>query len=130
MKLHAVGTWLSAVMVAVIGAALLLSFAMNAASEAAHQQIAILASPSGDQTREAWGPPLLALMMPNVSPTDVADLSTRAEWFDRHADRIRELAAAASLAGLVVMLATGRPERQLARSETTPAANTRSNGIV
>jgi hypothetical protein len=132
LNVHGVGTWLSLAIVAAVGLAVALSFAMNAASEDARQQVLIVSSHESQNARAVWGPLLSRVMLADVPPSDVDALTAQAEQFDRHADRIRELAAAASLGALVLMLATARPEVRVApaRAETSPAASTRSNGTV
>ena len=133
MRIHSIGTWLSLVIVAAVAAAVVFSFAMNEAADDARQLVRIASSQPLEHPRTAVGQWLSARMAADVSSSDADAMATRAGDLDHRADRTRELAAAAALGGLVLMLATARPEERAApaRQEAArPVASTTSNGTV
>jgi hypothetical protein len=99
------------------------SFAMNAAADDLRQQATIAASQTPEHPRTAWGVWLSSRMTPGANSSDPSDLIARAITLDARGDRIRELAAAASLGGLVLMLLTAPPEARVHRDATQPHAN-------
>jgi len=132
LTLDAAGTWLFIAIVLAIALSVALSFAMNAAAEELRQEVRIVSSLPRESPRTAWGVWFAERMSADLAPSDPNAELVRAADLDHRADRIRELAGAGALAGLLLMLATARPEARLTRSQsaTSPAASTRSNGTV
>jgi hypothetical protein len=131
-SLERAGTWMFAIVVIAIGLSVGASLLMNSAADDLRAQINIAANQAPDSPRTPWGMWLAGHVAADLSLTNVDALRTRADELDHRADRIRELAGAVSLAGLILMVATGTPEARLAssQSETSPVASTRSNGTV
>jgi len=126
------GTWLTVILVLVIGLAVGASLLMNAAADDARARMNIASNQASGTERTPWGIWLGDRTTADLAPTDIQALKARADDLDHRADRIRELAGAASLAGLILIVATARPEARLANSQsaTSPLASTRSNGTV
>ena len=131
-SLDAVGTWLFVVVVVGVALSIGFSFAMNAAADDLRGQARIASSLPPEQSRTPWGTWLAARIAADVTPSEFAATLERADQLDHRADRIRELAGAAALGGLVLMLVTARPETRAAseRARSNPVASTRSNGTV
>jgi hypothetical protein len=133
LSLFGVGTWLFALVALAIAAILLLSFALNIAAEDLHARAWIVRGLQPDSPRTPISETLSAAMAVDLtSESDAQVLDVRSQDLDHRADRIRELAVAASVAGLVLALATARPEdrTRTTQSASTALANTRSNGTV
>jgi hypothetical protein len=132
MKLETVGTWLFVLIAVAIGLSVLLSFAMNLAADDLRAQASLARGQEPDTNHTAVSIWLSARIAPDVADQDLAFVDQRSGELDHRADRIRELAAAASVAGLVLALATARPEARIrsAQSASSGLANTRSNGTV
>jgi hypothetical protein len=130
--LFGVGTWLFAVVALAIGGAVLLSFGMNVAAEDLHAQASIARGLVPDSPRTPISRTLSASIVPVIPSTDAQTLDSVSQDLDHRADRIRELAAAASVVGLLLALATARSEdrTRTSQSASTALANTRSNGTV
>jgi hypothetical protein len=120
------------VIVLSVGLAIAFSFAMNSAADELRAEINIASSQPPDNPRTPWGVWLGARMAADLPSDDYSRAFARAEDLDHRADRIRDLGSAASVVGLVLMLATARPEAPVngLRAETSPLASTRSNGTV
>ena len=130
--LRQIGTWLLLVLVLVIALGVALSFAMNSAADDLRQQVR---AASGQPLEHARRPPaiwLSELAVADLASSDANSMFARAEELDHRADRIREMAAATSLVGLVLMLLTAAPDAasEGARETSSPVASTRSNGTV
>jgi hypothetical protein len=127
-----IGTWVFLVVVVAVGLAVALSFAMNAAADDLRAQVSIASGAAPALPRTAWGTWLSASMAGDLPPGDSKAQFARADDLDHRADRIRELAAAGALAGLLLMLVTARVETRESqpRSATSAVASTRSNGTV
>lgn len=132
VTLQAVGTWLFAMIVVVIAGVVLLSFVINAAAGDLHARTETLRGGQPESSRTPVGAWLSARIASDVAPTDATALGERADALDHRADRMRELAAAVSVAGLVLALGTAKPENRIARAQSASSglANTRSNGTV
>jgi hypothetical protein len=132
VTLQTAGTWLFALIVVAIAGIIVLSFALDAASDDLHAQAEIIRGVQPTGSRMIIGSWLSAAVAPDVDSSDVAGLSARSDDLHHRADRMRELAAAASVAGLVLALGTAKPEKRmaLAQSASSELANTRSNGTV
>ena len=131
-RLATAGTYLFAAIVLVIGTLVVQSFAMNAAAGDLHGQSLQARGLPPETPRTALSMWLAARIAPDVASNDAVSLEQRSQDVDHRADRMRELAGAASVAGLVLCLATAKPERRLASaaSTATPLTNTSSNGTV
>jgi len=132
LKLERIGTFVFALIVISVGASVALSFGMNSAADDLRAQASLDVGQTPDVPRT-----FLSARLSQVLAADAADASdsvkrARADELDHRADRIRELAGPASLAGLILMLATANPERRKTRSQsaTSAVANTTSNGTV
>jgi HAMP domain-containing protein len=132
LTLERLGTWVFLLVVLGVALAIALSFGMNAAADDLRAQVAIAAGQSADSPRTVWGDWLSGRMAADLDPADTPARLTRAADLDHRADRIRELAGAASLAGLVLAFVTARPDTRRSTSESgaSALANTRSNGTV
>jgi hypothetical protein len=130
--LERVGTWIFLAIVIAIGLAVGVSFVMNSAADDLRARASIATNQAPDSPRTPWGVWLASRVAGDVVSANSESLKARADELDHRADRIRELAGAASLAGLILMVATATPEARLASSQsaTSPVANTRSNGSV
>ena len=130
--LQQIGTCLSLVVVLAIGLAVALSFAMNSAADDLRQQVRAASGQPLEHQRTAPAIWLSAQMAADLAPSDFTAMFARAETLDHRADRIREMAGAASLVGLVLMLLTARPDArsEAVREANSPVASTRSNGTV
>ena len=76
---------------------------------------------------------LSSTLMADLHTDDEVGRHTRADYFDQLSDRLREMAGASALAGLLIAPLTGRGDqaRALRRSDdASPAANTISNGAA
>ena len=126
------GTVVFAVFVIGVAISVGLSFAMNTAADDLRQQVLVATGQGAEHARTAWGSAFSASMASDIKAGDSATMLERSQELDHRADRIRELAGAGALMGLLVMLVTARPEARLgsARAEASPAASTRSNGTV
>lgn len=126
------GTWLVVLIALAIGLTMAFSVAMNLAADDLSGQFAELRGSQPETPRNAVGRWLSARMASDIRPDDAAAIDRRDQDLTHRADRTRELAAAASLAGLVLALGTARPEapRRRVQSASTGPANTRSNGTV
>jgi TRAP-type C4-dicarboxylate transport system substrate-binding protein len=115
-----------------VAAAVALSFAMNVAAEELRQEVKVASNEARDTPETAPVVWLAARVSDDLPAGDYAVRLTRADQLDHRADRIRELAGAASVAGLVLTLATSKAETRAAqsRSATSGAAKTTSNGMV
>lgn len=131
-NLEGTGTLLLLVVVVGVALAVGLSFAMNAASDDLRQEVRLASSLPVEHPRSVWAGWISAGMTRDLAPADYTARFLRAEDLDHRADRIRELAGAGSLAGVLLMLVTATPEARLdrKRAEASPLANTRSNGTV
>ena len=131
-NLERIGTWVFVVVVVGIGLAVAASLLMNAAADDVRVRIDLASNQSPDGPRTPWGMWLAGRVTTDLAPTDTQALRIRADDLDHRADRIRELAGAVSLAGLILILATARPEARVASSQSasSPVASTRSNGTV
>ena len=121
------------VIVAAVVAAVVFSFAMNEAADDARQLVRIASSQPLEHPRTALGQWLSARMAAGISASDPDAMATRAGDLDHRADRTRELAVAAAVGGLVLMLATARPEERATptlQDAARPVASTTSNGTV
>jgi hypothetical protein len=132
LSLQRAGSWAFGAIVLLIGALVVQSFAMNAAAEDLHGQALIARGFLPETPRTPVSMWLSARIAPDLASNDASGLDQRAQDIDHRADRIRELAGATSVAGLVLGLATARPERRLASdaSDASPLASTNSNGTV
>jgi hypothetical protein len=132
VMLQAAGTWLFVAIVLAIGGIVLTSFVIDAGAEDLHAQTEVLRGARPEGSRIAIGAWLSARMAADIDPANIEALGSRADELDHRADRIRELAAAASVAGLVLALGTARPENRMARSQSASSglAKTISNGTV
>jgi hypothetical protein len=132
VSLERAGTWNFLVIVLAIGLAVAASLLMNSAADDLRAQMNIASHQAPDSPRTPWGVWLASRLETDVASIDTQTLKVRADDLDHRADRIRELAGAASLAGLILMVATATPEARLAgsSSEINPVASTRSNGTV
>src|SRR5215831_17597932 len=99
---------------------------MNAAADDLRAQAQIASSLPPEQPRTLWGTWLADRIAAGLGPFDHTAMLVHADELDHRADRIRELAGAASLGGLVLMLVTARPEARVgaARAESSPVAST------
>lgn len=132
LSLERVGTWLFLIVVLAVGASVALSFAMNIAADDLRQEVRIASALPPEFDRTAWGMWLNQRFTSDVAQGDYQARFDRTSELDHRADRIRELAGAASLAGVVLMALTARPEARLRSSQSATSAlpNTRSNGTV
>ena len=132
VTLHHLGTGVFVLIALVVAAGVCLSFAINAAANDLHAQATLARGASPETLRTAAGAWLSGMLAADVQAADAPIQDARASDLDHRADRIRELAAAASVAGLVVGLATAKPENRMpaAQSANNGLANTRSNGTV
>jgi hypothetical protein len=130
--LESAGTWWFALVAIAIGLAVALSFTINVAAADLRTQSHALQGLDLDFTRTPLSMWLSARMAPDVAAGDAVGLDRRSGDLDHRADRIRELAAAASVAGLVLALGTARPDvrRRTAHSASSALARPRSNGTV
>ena len=127
-----IGAGLLLIVVAAIAVGVALSFAMNSAADDLRQQVR---SASGQPLEHPRRPPatwLSGAMSADLAASDSTAMFARAEALDHRADRIREMAGAASLLGLVILLLTARPEPAAGapRADSSPVASTRSNGTA
>jgi hypothetical protein len=118
LNVHSVGTWLSLVIVAAVGLAIALSFALNEGADDVRQQVRIALAQPLEHPRTPWGPWLSERMTADVP--DLQTLARRADELDHRADRIRELSAAASLGALVLMLVTANPPTRRNPAQAEP----------
>jgi hypothetical protein len=132
LTLESAGTWLFALVAFSIGLAVATSFIVNVAGADLRAQARVLQGLDLEFTRTSLSAWLSARIAPDLAPTDATGLDRRASDLDHRADRIRELAAAASVAGLVLALGTARPEARsrTAQDASSPLASPRSNGTV
>ena len=132
LRLERAGTWLIVLIALAIGLTVAFSVAMNVAADDLRGQYAELRGGQPEMPRTAVGRWLSARMASDIAPDDAVAIDGRDQDLTHRADRTRELAAAASVAGLVLALGTGKPEseRRRAQSASSGLANTRSNGTV
>ncbi len=130
--LDTLGTVAFLLIVTGVAAAVTLSFAMNAAADELRQQVRVATSLDREIAATPWGVWLAARMSSDLPPDAFDARFARAEDLDHRADRIRELAGAASVAGLVLILATASPTARRLRSQsrTSPLAKPTSNGTI
>ena len=130
--LQRVGTWLSLTIVLAILGVIALSYAMNEGADDIRQEVRVMSGLGREHPRRPLGPILAWSMTTDLSATDYDARHLRADLLDHRADRMRELAAAAALGGVVLMLATARPQTRQSseRVAINPLARTRSNGTV
>jgi hypothetical protein len=131
-RLPSAGTWLVVLIALAIGLTVAFSVAMNLAADDLRGQFAELRGSQPEMPRNAIGRWLSARMASDIAPDDAAAIDGRDQDLTHRAERTRELAAAASLAGLVLALGTARPEAASRRAQSARSglANTRSNGTV
>ena len=127
-SVEGVGTWLFGLVVVAVALSVGLSFAMNAAATDVRAQVSVASGTGPEDPRSVWSTWLAVQFTTDLPPDDYALLAARATELDHRADRIRELAAAAALGGLIVMLLTARPDT--ARADKNPLASTSNNGTV
>ena len=130
--LHQIATGLLIVVVLAVALAVALSFAMNSAADDLRQQVKVA---SGLPLEHPRTPPSMWLSGPTIAdlePTDFQGMFTRAETLDHRADRIREIAGAGSLVGLVIILLSARSDARAdaPREASSPVASTSSNGTT
>jgi hypothetical protein len=130
--LKQIGTWLLFIVVLAVALAVALSVAMNSTADDLRQQVRVA---SGVPLEHPPTPPATWLsdrIVADLAPEDFAARFARADGLDHRADRIRELAGAMSLVGLVLMLVTATPDARsdAARDVSSPVASTKSNGTA
>ena len=130
--LHHIATGLLIVVVLAVALAVAVSFAMNSAADDLRQQVKVA---SGLPLEHPRTPPSMWLsgpMIADLEPSDFSGMFTRAETLDHRADRIREIAGAGSLVGLVVILLSARSDARAdaLREASSPVASTSSNGTT
>jgi len=127
-----IGTCLFGLVVLGIAVTLAVSFGTQTAADDLHAQVMLARGAAPETPRNFIGGWLSARVAPDVRAADAAALDQRAQELDHRADRTRELAAAVSVAGLVLALGTAKPESRHAnvQSASTALASTRSNGTV
>jgi hypothetical protein len=133
VTLERTGTLLFALIALAIGASVAVSFGMNSAADDLHAQAVLARGGQPDTSRNAISAWVSSRIAADLVAPDAVQLDQRAQDVDHRADRIRELAAAVSVAGLVLALGTAKPEKaRLASVESASSAlaNTRSNGTV
>src|ERR1041385_3352508 len=132
LSIESAGAWLFAIVALAIGLAVALSFALNLAASDVRAQSRQLQALDTEFTRTPLSEWLSATLAPDVPRADYVALDRRAGDLDHRADRIRELAAAASVAGLLLALGTARPEvrKRTDQSASSALASPRSNGTV
>jgi hypothetical protein len=129
---HTIGAGLVLIVVAAIAVGVALSFAMNTAADDLRQQVKLASGQSLEHPRNPPATWLSAALTADLAASDFTALFARAEVLDHRADRIREMAGAASLLGLISLLLTARPEAaaEAPREASSPVASTRSNGTA
>jgi hypothetical protein len=133
--LESVGSWLFFIVVLGVASAVAFSFAMNAAADDLYLQVTVASSAPLDHPRTAYGMWLSAQFASDMQPGDYAALRLRADQLDHRADRIREMAGVGALGGLLLLVVTMAPSRQVDRArnnddDSSPLASTTSTGTV
>jgi hypothetical protein len=129
---HHVATWVLVSVVLAVGLAVVASFAMNSAADDLRQQFRVASGEPPEHPRTPPGTWLSGPLVADLEPSDLLGVFARAEALDHRADRIREIAGAGSLVGLVVMLLSARSDARAdaPREASSPVASTRSNGTT
>jgi hypothetical protein len=123
-------SWVVGLVALAIAAVVVFSLAMDEAADDLRLQVRDASGLPLETPRTFHGSWLSAHIAADIQPTNYAAMFSRADELDHRADRIREIAGAASLAGLVLVVATASPDATRTRDRTRPLASTKSNGTV
>lgn len=124
-------TALYTLVVVAVAVAIALSFAWNWGADDLRQQARIITTGASDHPRTPWGMWFAQQFGQDVPPGDPRGLADRGEQLGHRAERLREMAGAGSLLGLLVMLlSVGKRTPAPAREVTSPPATTTKNGNV
>ena len=120
------GTILLAVLVTAILAVQAFSIALNWAADDVRLQFGIVTG----RDRTPVGVWLSSTLMSDLPPNAVQARHDRADAFDNFSNRLREIAGASALAGLLIAPLTASAEVRRRSETASPAANTTSNGTA
>jgi hypothetical protein len=127
--MHRLGTIVLVLVVSAVVVVQGVSVLLNWAADDVRLQIGIITG----RDRTPAGVWLSSALMADLPVDDAADRHARADYFDQLSDRLREMAGASALAGLLIAPVTAKGDQStLVRGwdEARPAAKTISNGTA
>jgi hypothetical protein len=128
-----VGTVVLVLLVSAIIVVQGVSVLLNWAADDVRLQLGTLNNHPVGRDRTPAGMWLSARLMSDLPATDLQARHARADYFDQLSDRLREMAGASALAGLLIAPLTASGDRATTRrrsDESAAAANTASNGTA